>query len=110
MAPSTVGEPQEANIEEARKTSQDFPSNIEEARSNIEKTNTEKEALSNTEKTASNLDKTTLPVSKEMPNISQGEEILLPFVSNIEEIKNALAMLMDDESPEEQSTPETWSL
>ena len=114
VAPSIVGE-QESNIEEAmsniEKTPQVLTPNIEEDASSIEKTNTEKEVMSNIEKTpqvlAPNSDTTaTTAVSKEMPNsISQAEEILLPFVSNIEEIKNALALLMDDETPE-QPTPE----
>ena len=113
VAPSNVGE-QGSNIEEAmsniEKTPQVLTPNIEEDASSIEKTNTEKEVMSNIEKTpqvlAPNIDTTT--VSKEMPNIgtiSQAEEILLPFVSNIEEIKNALALLMDEETPE-QPTPE----
>ena len=112
VAPSNVGE-QESNIEEAmpniEKTPQVLTPNIEEDASSIEKTNTEKEVMSNIEKTpqvlAPNIDPSALAVSKEMPNISQAEEILLPFVSNIEEIKNALALLMDDETPE-QPTPE----
>ena len=114
VAPSNVGD-QESNIEEAmpniEKTPQVLTPNIEEDASSIEKTNTEKEVMSNIEKTpqvlAPNSDTTaTTAVSKEMPNtISQAEEILLPFVSNIEEIKNALALLMDDETPE-QPTPE----